>query len=151
MLDRAPGVALDAQRRAGADRRLAARAAEPCAARALRPDRRQGRLRRRRLRRLHGAHRRRTRLRLPDRVGQVEGRAVETIEGLSDGEPIVARLRAAFHVHGAAQCGVCTPAVLLAAVALLRGNARPERSRDRRTRSAACCAAAPAIARSSRR
>ncbi|MGD0565402.1 MAG: molybdopterin cofactor-binding domain-containing protein [Roseiarcus sp.] len=58
-------------------------------------------------------------------VGQVQGRAVETIEGLSDSEDIVARLRAAFHTHGAAQCGVCTPGVLLAAVALLRRQARP--------------------------
>jgi aldehyde oxidoreductase len=58
-------------------------------------------------------------------VGQVEGRAVETIGGLGDGDPIVARLRAAFHFHGAAQCGVCTPGMLLAAVALLRRNAHP--------------------------
>src|SRR5277367_3323704 len=60
-------------------------------------------------------------------VGQVEGRAVETVEGLSDSDPIVARLRAAFHFHGAAQCGVCTPGMLLAAVALLRQNARPRK------------------------
>ncbi|HXX02940.1 MAG TPA: 2Fe-2S iron-sulfur cluster-binding protein, partial [Xanthobacteraceae bacterium] len=53
-------------------------------------------------------------------VGQVEGRVVETIEGLSASEDIVARLRRAFHVHGAAQCGICTPAMLLAATALLR-------------------------------
>jgi aldehyde oxidoreductase len=59
-------------------------------------------------------------------VGQVEGRAIETIEGLSDSEVIVAQLRAAFHAHGAAQCGVCTPGVLLAAVALLRREARPD-------------------------
>ena len=31
-------------------------------------------------------------------VGQVEGRSIETVEGLSDDDPIVARLRAAFHV-----------------------------------------------------
>jgi CO/xanthine dehydrogenase Mo-binding subunit/aerobic-type carbon monoxide dehydrogenase small subunit (CoxS/CutS family) len=58
-------------------------------------------------------------------VGQAEGRAVETVEGLSDSEPRVARLRAALHVQGAAQCGICTPAVLLAAVALLRREPRP--------------------------
>jgi CO/xanthine dehydrogenase Mo-binding subunit/aerobic-type carbon monoxide dehydrogenase small subunit (CoxS/CutS family) len=58
-------------------------------------------------------------------VGQAEGRAIETIEGLRDGEPLVARLRAAFHAHGAAQCGVCTPAVLISAVALLRREPRP--------------------------
>ena len=58
-------------------------------------------------------------------VGQVEGRGVETVEGLSGSEDIVVRLRRAFHVHGAAQCGVCTPAMLLAATALLRANPRP--------------------------
>ncbi|HXX04074.1 MAG TPA: molybdopterin cofactor-binding domain-containing protein, partial [Xanthobacteraceae bacterium] len=51
---------------------------------------------------------------------------VETIEGLSASEDIVARLRRAFHVHGAAQCGICTPAMLLAATALLRVNPRPD-------------------------
>src|ERR1700723_4733269 len=58
-------------------------------------------------------------------AGQVEGRHVETIEGLSDGEAIVARLRHAFAFHGAAQCGICTPAMLLAATALLRQTAAP--------------------------
>jgi aldehyde oxidoreductase len=58
-------------------------------------------------------------------VGQVEGRAIETVEGLSAGDDIVARLRRAFHVHGAAQCGVCTPAMLLAAAALLRTTPQP--------------------------
>jgi CO/xanthine dehydrogenase Mo-binding subunit/aerobic-type carbon monoxide dehydrogenase small subunit (CoxS/CutS family) len=58
-------------------------------------------------------------------VGQVKGRTVETVEGLSEREDIVARLRRAFHVRGAAQCGVCTPAMMLAATALLRTNAQP--------------------------
>lgn len=59
-------------------------------------------------------------------VGQAEGRVVETVEGLSPSETIVGRLRRAFHAHGAAQCGVCTPAMLLAATALLRTNPRPD-------------------------
>ena len=58
-------------------------------------------------------------------VGQTEGRSIETIEGLSDDEAIVAQLRAALHAHGGAQCGVCTPGVLTSAVALLRRQARP--------------------------
>ncbi len=58
-------------------------------------------------------------------VGQVEGRAIETVESLSRGGDDVRRLKAAFHAQGAAQCGVCTPAMLLAATALLRKNARP--------------------------
>src|SRR5450432_4014345 len=58
-------------------------------------------------------------------VGQTAGRSIETIEGLSDDEAIVAQLRAALHGHGAAQCGICTPGVLASAVALLRREARP--------------------------
>jgi CO/xanthine dehydrogenase Mo-binding subunit/aerobic-type carbon monoxide dehydrogenase small subunit (CoxS/CutS family) len=58
-------------------------------------------------------------------VGQVEGCGVETVEGLSLSEEIVGRLRRAFHLHGAAQCGICTPAMLLVATALLRKNPRP--------------------------
>ena len=58
-------------------------------------------------------------------VGQTEGRSIETIEGLSDDEAIVAQLRSALHAHGAAQCGVCTPGVLTSAVGLLRREARP--------------------------
>ncbi len=58
-------------------------------------------------------------------VGQTDGRSIETIEGLSDDEAIVAQLRAALHAHGAAQCGICTPGVLASAVALLRREARP--------------------------
>ena len=57
--------------------------------------------------------------------GQAEGSAVETVEGLGDADPLVARLRAAFHAEGAAQCGICTPAALLSAVALLRRNPHP--------------------------
>jgi CO/xanthine dehydrogenase Mo-binding subunit/aerobic-type carbon monoxide dehydrogenase small subunit (CoxS/CutS family) len=58
-------------------------------------------------------------------VGQTDGRSIETIEGLGDDEAIVAQLRAALHAHGAAQCGVCTPGVLISAVGLLRREARP--------------------------
>ena len=58
-------------------------------------------------------------------VGQVDGCAIETIEGLSDGEAIVAELRTAFLAHGAAQCGACTPGLLLSTVALLRREAQP--------------------------
>src|ERR1700677_5311795 len=58
-------------------------------------------------------------------VGQADGRLIETIEGLGDEEAMVAQLRAALHAHGAAQCGICTPAVLTSAVGLLRRDARP--------------------------
>jgi aldehyde oxidoreductase len=58
-------------------------------------------------------------------VGQVEGCRVETIEGLFASEDIAVRLRRAFQAHGATQCGICTPGMLLAATALLRGNPHP--------------------------
>jgi aldehyde oxidoreductase len=58
-------------------------------------------------------------------VGQAEGCDLQTIEGLTDEEDIVAKLRRAFAFHGAAQCGVCTPAMLLSAAVLLRKTPAP--------------------------
>jgi CO/xanthine dehydrogenase Mo-binding subunit/aerobic-type carbon monoxide dehydrogenase small subunit (CoxS/CutS family) len=56
-------------------------------------------------------------------VGQVEGREVATVEGLArHGE--LAPVQAAFIRCGGAQCGICTPGMLMAADALLA--ARPE-------------------------
>jgi CO/xanthine dehydrogenase Mo-binding subunit/aerobic-type carbon monoxide dehydrogenase small subunit (CoxS/CutS family) len=57
-------------------------------------------------------------------TGQVTARDVTTIEGLA-GDPLGARLQAAFLAAGAAQCGICTPGMLVAATALLRSNPRP--------------------------
>ena len=51
-------------------------------------------------------------------VGQVEGRQVTTVEGLADGGRL-SKLQRAFIEHGAAQCGICTPGMLLAAHVLL--------------------------------
>jgi aerobic carbon-monoxide dehydrogenase small subunit len=45
---------------------------------------------------------------------QVEGTRVETIEGLGDNHP----LQVAFAREGGAQCGICTPGMIMAAVAL---------------------------------
>jgi aldehyde oxidoreductase len=58
-------------------------------------------------------------------VGQVEGRAVVTIEGLGERHPAAKRLQAAFLAHGAAQCGICTPGMLVSATALLEREAAP--------------------------
>ena len=57
-------------------------------------------------------------------VGQVEGREIVTVEGLA-GDANFARLRDAFHAHGAAQCGICTPGMLMAAADLLARNRGP--------------------------
>ena len=56
----------------------------------------------------------------------VEGQAVSTVEGMADG-PALHPLQQAFVELGAAQCGYCTPGVLLAAEALLDENAAPTR------------------------
>ncbi len=56
---------------------------------------------------------------------QVEGRRVETLAGLGPGTGEAAPLARAFLRHGAAQCGICTPGMLVAATALLRANPRP--------------------------
>ena len=59
-------------------------------------------------------------------AAQAEGRSVTTIEGLTrNGRPD--RLQTAFAELGAAQCGYCTPAMLLTARALLDGQTDPSR------------------------
>jgi len=60
-------------------------------------------------------------------IGQVEGRSVETVEGLAEADGTLARLQNAFLAHGAAQCGICTPGMLMAAEELLRRVSRPDR------------------------
>src|SRR5690349_24014904 len=57
-------------------------------------------------------------------LGQAAGRAVLTVEGLA-ALPLGAGLQAAFQAHGAAQCGICSPGMLMAALELLRANLRP--------------------------
>jgi len=49
-------------------------------------------------------------------VAQVDGARLTTIEGLGGDHP----LQHAFVEHGGAQCGICTPGMILAAVALGR-------------------------------
>jgi carbon-monoxide dehydrogenase small subunit len=56
-------------------------------------------------------------------VGQVDGCKVITVEGLADGGRLTA-LQQAFIEHGAAQCGICTPGMLLAAHVLLEQSRR---------------------------
>ncbi len=53
-------------------------------------------------------------------VQQVSGRRVETLAGLRDNDRLFTRLSEAFLNHGAAQCGICTPGMMVAATALLR-------------------------------
>jgi carbon-monoxide dehydrogenase small subunit len=56
----------------------------------------------------------------------VAGRSVETADGLKNG-PDLHPLQAAFMEHFAAQCGFCTPGMLMAAKSLLDRNPSPTR------------------------
>lgn len=58
-------------------------------------------------------------------VAQAEGCEVTTIEGLAQRPPLYDRLQKFFLAHGAAQCGACTPGMLVAATALLERNPNP--------------------------
>jgi len=61
---------------------------------------------------------------------QVQGRAITTIEGLARGSELHP-LQVAFAELGAAQCGYCTPGILLAARSLLEENPKPTRDQIR--------------------
>jgi aerobic-type carbon monoxide dehydrogenase small subunit (CoxS/CutS family) len=56
----------------------------------------------------------------------VAGHEVTTVEGMADG-PMLHPLQDAFAELGAAQCGYCTPGILLTAKALLDENPHPSR------------------------
>ncbi|MEQ8602994.1 MAG: molybdopterin-dependent oxidoreductase [Marivibrio sp.] len=59
-------------------------------------------------------------------AAQADGAEIRTVEGLAaDGR--LDRLQEAFLAHGAAQCGICTPGMLMAAHDLLARVARPNR------------------------
>ena len=58
-------------------------------------------------------------------MGQVEGHEITTVEGLGTRPPICDRLQKSFLRHGAAQCGACTPGMLVSATALLEKNSAP--------------------------
>jgi CO/xanthine dehydrogenase Mo-binding subunit/aerobic-type carbon monoxide dehydrogenase small subunit (CoxS/CutS family) len=58
-------------------------------------------------------------------AGQVGDCDVTTVEGLAVRSPLHDDLQKSFLAHGAAQCGACTPGMLVAATALLEKNASP--------------------------
>ena len=57
-------------------------------------------------------------------LAHAAGTAITTIEGLAESGRLHA-VQQAFITHGAAQCGICTPGMVLAAVTLLRATAHP--------------------------
>jgi carbon-monoxide dehydrogenase small subunit len=58
-------------------------------------------------------------------VLQVEGAEVRTIEGVANDEQLHA-VQEAFIACGGAQCGICTPGMVIAAVNLLERNPQPD-------------------------
>jgi carbon-monoxide dehydrogenase small subunit len=71
-------------------------------------------------------------------AAETEGRAVETVEGLQRGNRLHP-LQAAFADLGAAQCGYCTPGILMAARALLDENPSPTREEIRQALAGNLC------------
>jgi aldehyde oxidoreductase len=58
-------------------------------------------------------------------TAQAQGCEVTTVEGLAQRGPLYEKLQKSFLIHGAAQCGACTPGMLVAATALLERNQQP--------------------------
>lgn len=69
---------------------------------------------------------------------QVDGTAVTTVEGLGEHGGL-GDLQSAFVRNGAAQCGFCTPGMLMSAEALLRSNDDPTETEVREALSGNLC------------
>jgi carbon-monoxide dehydrogenase small subunit len=63
-------------------------------------------------------------------VAQAAGAAIQTIEGLATEDQLHA-VQQAFIECGGAQCGICTPGMVLAAVDLLKRNPNPSETEIR--------------------
>lgn len=61
---------------------------------------------------------------------ETDGKSVETIEGMADGEELTPLQRVFLEVNGL-QCGICTPGILIAAKALLERNPDPSETEVR--------------------
>ena len=71
-------------------------------------------------------------------AAQVNGRSIETVEGLADGE-VLNPLQQAFHEHHALQCGFCTPGFLMTLTCLLRECPAPSDAQIREAISGNLC------------
>jgi len=69
---------------------------------------------------------------------ECQGKAIETVEGLADGAALHP-LQTAFADLGAAQCGYCTPGILMTAKALLEREPNPSRERIKEAISGNLC------------
>lgn len=71
-------------------------------------------------------------------ISQVEGKNVETIEGMSETK-IGAILQKCFIENGAVQCGFCTPGMIMSAYALLNKNPNPSKEEIKMAMSGNLC------------
>jgi 4-hydroxybenzoyl-CoA reductase subunit gamma len=67
-----------------------------------------------------------------------DGRTIETVESLETGGRLSA-IQRGFHEKLGAQCGFCTPGMIMAAEGLLRANPRPTEAEIRRGMAANIC------------
>ena len=58
---------------------------------------------------------------------ELDGRTVETVEGVSASDDALHPVQQAFLQHSAFQCGFCTPGMIMSAKALLEANPSPSR------------------------
>lgn len=72
-------------------------------------------------------------------AGQVQGRRVVTIEGLTGHDGALSPLQQAFVDHFAVQCGFCTPGMIMSTKALLMQNPHPSEEEIRLTLSGNIC------------
>ena len=107
-------------------------AAARCAARRSSSDRDQGGMRRGRMRILFGAHERRTGEQLPGARVAGAGRAHSDSRRARASMANLHPLQQAFLHCGGAQCGICTPGMLMAATHLLANQSSPNHGGDSR-------------------
>jgi len=69
---------------------------------------------------------------------QADGAKIRTIEGVANASELSA-VQQAFLTHGGAQCGICTPGMILAARNLLSRNAQPTEAEIREALSGNLC------------
>lgn len=72
-------------------------------------------------------------------AADVEGREIQTIEGVHAEEGRLHPVQLAFDRHVAAQCGYCTPGIVLSLVALLEEDPTPDEATLRDTLGANLC------------
>jgi len=72
-------------------------------------------------------------------VLQADGAAITTIEGVAGADATLSAVQQAFIDHGGAQCGICTPGMIIAATNLLSRHPNPTEAEIRNGLSGNLC------------